>query len=141
MVTGRQPTYLIREDHQTPICLSSQNTSHTLRSMPHSVESEIIILLDPMVIPKEFESSFQNTTLGILIWYTKHDDSSAIVAIRQILPVPDDLQLFNLDLLVEIDSLGNFTSGNRQHHCSTTIVASLASGECHASPIANHLPP
>jgi hypothetical protein len=72
-------THLVGKDHETPIGFTTQNTSYTLCGMSHGIESEVIVFSYPVIIPKEFESRFQYTTLGILVWDTKHDDRSAVV--------------------------------------------------------------
>jgi len=64
------PTHLIREHHETPIGLSTQHTTHTLRSMSHRIESEKVVLLDPIVVAQELKAGFEDTRFGILVWDT-----------------------------------------------------------------------
>lgn len=80
---GVDRTYLVGEYHQSPVGLTTQYTSHTLCSMSHRIESEVVILANSVIITQELEPGFQYTTLGILVRDTKHNDRSAVVANHQ----------------------------------------------------------
>jgi hypothetical protein len=49
-------TDLVGKDHESPVGLSSQDSSDTLGGMSHRVEGEVVGLLDPMRVTQELES-------------------------------------------------------------------------------------
>lgn len=51
-------TNLVSEHHETPVGLSSQDTTDTLCGMSHGVESEVVVLPDPVVVAKELKACF-----------------------------------------------------------------------------------
>lgn len=59
-------TYLIGEDHQPVICLSSQDTSHALSRVSHGVKGEEVVLANPVGVAEVLESSFEDARFRVL---------------------------------------------------------------------------
>jgi hypothetical protein len=55
----RKGTYLVRKNHQTPVCFTSQNTPNALSGMSHGIESQIVGFFYAMVVAQEFESGLR----------------------------------------------------------------------------------
>jgi hypothetical protein len=72
--------------------------------MSHGVEREVVVLPYAVVVAQEFQPRLEDTRLSVLVRYAKHDDGSSII-------------------VVEIDPFRDFASGDRQHDCSSAIVA------------------
>jgi len=113
-------TNLVRENHETPIGLTTKYTSNTLSGMSHGIECKELVFPYPIIVSEKLKASFEDTRLRVLIWdaadvkpfnrvwhrLPKHDHSSSIV-------------------VVEIDPFGHLPSGYRQHDRSSPVVTSL----------------
>lgn len=116
--------HLVGKHHQSVVRLSSQNTSDTLGSMTHRIESQKVVLTDAVRVTQVFEASFEDARFRVLrverssaqvcctnllerahlVRNAKHDDSSSII-------------------VIEIDSFRDFAASDRQQHCASPIVA------------------
>jgi hypothetical protein len=103
--------------------------------MPHSIESEVVILLDPVIVSQELQTGFENSAFRVLIRNTaceseysvetlpsvwqclhlpEHDHGTTVVAERCNLSRSTDNQYKDIERhsLVKVDPLRHFTTSD-----------------------------
>ena len=75
--------------------------------MSHGVEGEKIVFSDAVCFAKEFEAGFEDSGFGVLEWNADAKHGSTV-------------------LMIEIDTLRNFSSCDAKENCAAAVAACCA---------------
>lgn len=97
----------VRQHHDAVVVFAAQHPPQALRRVPHRVEGEEVVFPDPVRLPQECESGFEDAGLGVLEGNADAEHRAAV-------------------MVVEIDALGDFSARDAEQDGTPAVAARCA---------------